>query len=332
MAEALSTFVARRQPEWAVLESLLDRQRSATLRLDELTLLERQYRRASGDLAQAQAFYPGTEVLQFLNQLCGRAYAAIYRSRPNRLASIAAFYRTGFPHVVQEQLTYTLVAAALLVMGIVVGFTTVLFEPDGATLLIGDELRAFIDRGELWTDSALGGLHPSTLAVMIFTNNLRVTFMAFSLGITAGIGTVLMIIFNGLHVGAIVAACVHHGLGPSILTFMAAHGPVELSVICLTSGAGLMLGHAMIEPGERPRSEVIRERARDAVQLVLGCAPFLVTIGVVEAFVSPGAFFAWPAKVALGALTFMAFWRYVLRALPTRPSSSRAASPTRAPD
>lgn len=316
MAEALSTFVTRRQPEWVALEALLDRQRNATLRLDELTTLERQYRRASGDLAQAQAFYPGTEVLQFLNQLCGRAYAAIYRARPNRLASIIWFYRAGFPHVVQGQLTYTLVAAALLMLGILAGFTTVFFEPTGSTLLLGDELRAFIDRGELWTDSALDALHPSTLAVMIFTNNLRVTFMAFSLGITAGIGTVLMIIFNGLHVGAIIAACVHHGLGKSILTFMAAHGPVELSVICLTSGAGLMLGHAMIEPGERPRGEVIRERARDAVQVVLGCAPFLVAIGIVEAFVSPGSFFPWPAKVALGLLTFTAFWRYLLRTLP----------------
>jgi len=316
MAEALSTFVARRQPEWVSLESLLDRQRAGTLGLAELTLLERQYRRVSADLGQAQAFYAGTDVLRFLNQLCGRAYGAIYRSRPNRLASVSQFFRHGFPAVVQSQLTYTLVAAGLLVLGIVVGFTTVLLEPSGAKLLLSDDLRGFIDRGELWTDSALSALHPSTLAVMIFTNNLRVTFAAFSLGITAGIGTVITIIFNGLHVGAIIAACFQHDLGANILTFMAAHGPVELSIICITSGAGLMIGHAMIDPGERPRSEALRESARKAVQQVVGCSPFLVAIGIVEGFISPGDFFGWPIKLALGALSFIAFWRYLLKAAP----------------
>jgi uncharacterized membrane protein SpoIIM required for sporulation len=313
MAEALTSFVSRRQPSWATLESLLERQRAGTLHLEELISLERHYRQASADLARARAFYAGTEVQGFLNQLCGRAYRAIYRSRPARLASIAAFFRTGFPAVVRANLRYTQAAAGLLALGVIVGFTTVSFEPDGVRLLVSDDLRAFIDRGELWTDSALGALHPSTLAVMIFTNNLRVTFAAFSLGITAGIGTLITLLFNGLHIGALVAACAQHDLAGSLLAFMSAHGPVELSVICMTGGAGLMLGHAMIEPQERPRGEILREQASAAVQQVVGCAPFLVLIGVVEGFISPGSFFPWPAKVAIGALTGLGFWRYLLR-------------------
>ena len=67
------------------------------------------------------------------------------------------------------------------------------------------------------------------------------------------------------------------------------------------------------EPGERPRSVVLRERATKAVQLVLGCSPFLVAIGIVEGFVSPGAFFPWPLKLLLGMATGFAFWRYLLR-------------------
>ncbi len=313
MAEALSSFVARRRPEWESRYLLLNRQATGRLHLEEFSDLERQYRRASADLAVAQAFYAGTDVQRFLNQLCARAYGAIYRSRPNRLAPVASFYRAGFPHVVQAHVKYVLAAMALLALGIVSGLTTVWLEPSGAQLLVDDELRAFIDRGELWTDSALSGLHPSTLAVLIFTNNLRVTFIAFSLGLTAGIGTVLTLVFNGLHIGALVAACTQHELGPSILTFMAAHGPVELSVIAIAGGAGLLVGHGLIEPGERPRAEVMAERAGDAVQMVVGCAPFLVAIGVVEAFVSPGELFSWPLKAAFGALSGFAFWRYLLR-------------------
>ena len=312
MAEALSTFVARRQPDWALLESLLDRQRAGSLKLADLAVLEKHYRRASADLAQAQAFYAGTDVQRFLNQLTGRAYGAIYRHHANRLASIVDFYKHGFPRVVQRSLRYTQVAMGLLAFGIVVGFTTVMIEPDGARLLVSEDIRSLLARGELWTDTALRTMEPSTLAVMIFTNNLKVTFVGFALGITGGLGTVLTIIFNGLHIGAIVAACMHQGLGAGILTFMAAHGPVELSVICIAGGAGLMMGHAMIEPTDRPRGEVLRERARDAVQQVLGCAPFLVAIGIVEGFISPGSFFPLPVKLALGALTGLAFWRYLL--------------------
>ena len=107
--------------------------------------------------------------------------------------------------------------------------------------------------------------------------------------------------------------CAQNGLGPSILTFMAAHGPVELSIICITGGAGLMVGHALIDPGERTRADALRLRAGRAVRMVLGCAPFLAAIGVVEGFVSPGDLFSPLLKVVLGLSLFVGFWAYLMR-------------------
>jgi uncharacterized membrane protein SpoIIM required for sporulation len=97
---------------------------------------------------------------------------------------------------------------------------------------------------------------------------------------------------------------------------MAAHGPVELSIIAIACGAGLHLGRAVLDPGETSRKVAIRAHAREGVQLVLGCAPFLVGIGVVEGFVSPGDFFPWPVKVAVGMASGAAFWRWLLRSGP----------------
>jgi uncharacterized membrane protein SpoIIM required for sporulation len=151
------------------------------------------------------------------------------------------------------------------------------------------------------------------MASLIFVNNLRVMAAAFALGVTAGVGTVAVLLANGVSVGATVAMCSQHGLAPGLLTFMSAHGPVELSIICIAGGAGLMIGHALVVPLERPRAEVLRERATTAVQLVLGAAPFLVGIGFVEGFVSPGPLFPWWAKLLLGAVLGTAFWTYVLR-------------------
>lgn len=326
MAEPLPAFVARRKPEWTRLESMLTRQRAGQLTLAELSELDGLYRRTSADLAFAQATYAGTDVLRFLNQLCGRAYSTIYRPRGGGLESLRTFYLQTFPRLVRETLPMTQLAAALLCFGIVVGALTVLLHPDGALLLVPADLRQIISRGEVWTDSALSASTPTEMAVTIFLTNLRVMISAFAMGVTAALGTVLIVLNNGVFMGAVVAACFRAGVGPNILTFMAAHGPVELSLICISGGAGLFIGKAMIDPGERSRGAAVREHAQVAVQLLLGCAPFMVAIGIVEGFVSPGPFFPWPLKALTGALSGLALWRWLLRSgVTVHPERSRGA-------
>lgn len=313
MAEPLPAFVARRRPDWTRLEAMLGQQRAGSLTLADVATIDSLYRRATADLAWAQSAYAGTDVLRFLNQLCARAYATIYRPRGGRLESIRTFYRQTFPRLVRETLQLTQLSASLLLFGIVIGAVTVFLHPDGARMLVPADLRQIIGRGEVWTDSVLGASTPTELAVAIFLNNLRVMIAAFAAGITAGVGTVLLVLGNGVSIGATVAACVQGGVGPNILTFMSAHGPVELSLICISGGAGLHIGRAMIEPGERSRATAIREHAQVAVQILLGCAPFMVAIGIVEGFVSPGPFFPWPLKLATGVLSGFGLWRWLLR-------------------
>lgn len=321
---ALSAFVAERRAAWEELEVLLERLRRRTLRYEELGALDRLYRRASADLARSGAAFTGTEVHRFLNQLCGRAYAAIYRPRGSRLARVGRFFAVAYPRAVQRTLPYTLASLGLLGLGAVLGAVVAATVPGGAQAVLAPELLELIERRELWTDTALSSHTPTELAVLIFTNNLRVALGAFAAGITAGVGTVLLVLYNGVHVGAVVAACAQADLLGGILGFMAAHGPVELSLLSITGGAGLVIGHALIEPGERSRAAWVRERAVLGVQLVLGSAPFLVAVGVVEGFVSPGAFFPWPLKAGVGALALVAFWRYALgrrtRTAPKKPS------------
>jgi uncharacterized RDD family membrane protein YckC/uncharacterized membrane protein SpoIIM required for sporulation len=311
-SSALGDFVRSRRPDWTLLERLVGLTRRRGLKFDDVERLDRLYRRAAGDLAQARTRFAGTEVTRYLNQLGAQAYAAIYRAPTRSVAGLRTFFVTTFPGVVQQTLPYTLVSVGCLLLGVVVGGVTVALEPAGAVTLIDPGLRDFIDRRELWTDAILSVRTPAELATEIFTNNLRVTFTAFALGVTGGVGTLAVVGFNGVQFGALVVDCARHGLGPNILTFVAAHGPVELSIICLSGGAGLVIGHALVAPGDRPRGAWVRERASLAVQVVLGCAPFLVAIGLVEGFVSPGALVPWPLKALFGALSFAGFWRYLL--------------------
>ncbi len=314
MAEPISAFVARRKPDWSALEAALQSLAGKKLDLPHLTQLDRLYRVTTADLATAQTHYPNSDVHRFLNQLSSRAYGTIYRPRSNRVAAVRQFFASDFPQTVRRTMAFTRVSAALMAFGTLVGLISVSLSPEAAALLVSPGIHDFINRHELWTDVALNQQAPSEMATMIFTNNLRVTIAAFALGITGGVGTIIIMIFNGLSVGGILALCAQGGLLPGILTFMSAHGPVELSIISISGGAGLLMGHAMVVPGERPRSEALKLAALDAVKLVIGCAPFLTCIGIIEGFVSPGPLFPWWLKLPLGISLFIAFWSYLLRA------------------
>ncbi|NTX03510.1 stage II sporulation protein M [Myxococcus sp. CA051A] len=314
MAVALPAFVASHRGSWDSLEALLTRQREGTLTLEELRTLDTLYRRAASDLAHAQTFYPGTDAHRFLNQLCARAYAAIYQPPRERWASVRAFFRREFPQTLRRELRYVGASAALFILGLLLGALVVLWEPRGAELLVPAGVRQYVAQGRMWTDDILSVAPPNSVSSGIATNNLTVTILTFAMGLFYGLGTVFILVNNGVQIGAIAALCAREGMLGRLMDFISAHGPVELSVIVIAGGAGLMVGQSLIDPGELPRGQALALRGREAVKLVLGCAPFLALIGVVEGYVSPGDLFPTWAKAALGLALGGLFWGYLLRA------------------
>jgi uncharacterized membrane protein SpoIIM required for sporulation len=314
MAEALTQFVKRRQPDWTALDALIAEAGRRALGLEEIRRLDSLYRNTANDLARAQAFYASTDVEGFLHDLCGRAYTRLYQPPRRRLERLARFYRQELPSLARTEGRFLGLAAALFSLGILIGAIVVLADPRGAELLLPFEIRDHIARRELWTDSILTTMPPGVLASAIATNNLTVTILAFGSGVFLGLGPLYILVNNGIHLGSIFAACWQNDLGGSLFDFIAAHGPVELSVIVVAGAAGLMLGQALLVPGERPRGEALQARGRSAVRLVVGCAPFLATIALVEGFVSPGHLFPTVAKAAFGVCSGALFWGYLLLA------------------
>jgi uncharacterized membrane protein SpoIIM required for sporulation len=314
VALPLPAFVAKRRADWDALQALLGRQRAGTLTLAELRTLDTLYRRAASDLAHTQTFYPGTDAHRFLNQLCGQAYAAIYQPPRERWPAVRAFFRHDFPATLRRELRFVGTSAALFCLGLLLGALVVLWEPRGAELLVPAGVRQYVAHGRMWTDDILSVAPPNSVASGIATNNLTVTIITFALGMLGGLGTVYMLVNNGVHIGAIGALCIREGMTRGFLDFIAAHGPVELSIIVIAGAAGLMVGQALIDPGELPRGQALSLRGREAVKLVLGCAPFLALIGVVEGYVSPGSLFPTWVKAGLGLSLGALFWGYLLRA------------------
>jgi uncharacterized membrane protein SpoIIM required for sporulation len=314
MAAPLPAFVGRRRPDWEALQGLLSRQRAGTLHLDELRTLDTLYRRASADLAHAQTFYPGTDAHRFLNQLCGQAYATIYQPPRERWLAVRGFFRREFPATLRAEGRFVALSASLFILGLLLGALVVLLEPRGAELLVPQGVRDHVAQGRMWTDDILSVAPPNAVASGIATNNLTVIIFTFASGILFGLGTVFTLVNNGVQIGAITALCMREGMGLKMLDFICAHGPVELSIIVIAGGAGLIVGQVLIDPGDLPRGQALALRGRTAVKLVLGCAPFLACIALVEGFISPGSLFPTALKAALGLTLGGLFWTYLLRA------------------
>jgi uncharacterized membrane protein SpoIIM required for sporulation len=310
----IDRFVARRRPGWERLERLVGRASRGThgLSADEIEELGRLYRRATSDLAVARRDFPDDPLAAYLEQLVARGHPAVYRRPRTDWRAPARFFATEFPRAFRESWRYTLVAFALFALPFAAAFAVTQVEPVNGRVIVSS--RPFVEqveRGESWLE--IEEPERGMAASFIMTNNIRVAFLAFAGGVLLGVGTALVLLWNGLSIGAVAGLAVVNGLGPALGDFVAAHGGIELSVIFVAGGAGLRLGHALLAPGLLPRRQALNQAARRAVRLLFGCAPLLVVAGVLEGFVSPSALPTW-AKVAIGGGATAILYAYLLLA------------------
>jgi uncharacterized membrane protein SpoIIM required for sporulation len=159
----------------------------------------------------------------------------------------------------------------------------------------------------MWTHSIVSMKPQASSAIL--TNNIGVSFMAFAGGIVAGLGTLYLMFFNGVEIGTVLAACAQAHMAKDLLSFMAAHGALELPSIFIAGGAGLRLAAGLLFPGVLSRRDSLALGAREAVRLLAGVVPLLFVAGMLEAFLSPSGVAA-GAKFAVGGVLLLglAFW------------------------
>jgi uncharacterized membrane protein SpoIIM required for sporulation len=310
-------WVRTRSADWKRLAGLLDRVQGGNLRaLSEADLAELGdlYRQVTSDLAVARRDYARHQVVVYLNQLLARAHAVVYRGEPLELRRVWRFFAATFPRLYRETGRYTLLATLLFILPALLSFALTWANPDVAyTLLPADSqgIIPLVEEGEMWTD--VPEQMRSVASSSIMTNNIQVAFLAFAGGVLFGLLTVYVLVFNGLLLGTVAGLCQAHGLSLALWSFVLPHGVIELSVIFLAGGSGLMLGQALLSPGLLRRRDALAAAARKAVRLVFGCVPLLVVAGTIEGFVSPSALPA-GAKITVGVLSGVLLYGYLLGA------------------
>lgn len=312
-------FVATRKDRWEQLEILLKRagrSRWGKLGGEDIFTLGQLYRMATSDLAIAQRDFPRDRVSLYLNALVGRAHSRLYQDRGAGAKKTWRFVQFGFPAAWREIAPYTLMAFGLFLSAAVVSAGLVVWRSSLADVLqpgTAQYLRSYLQHHQLWVRTATE--NHSVVSDFIITNNIQVVFFAFAGGILAGLGTVYVMIANGIGLGVVAAMVWQYKLSAAFWAFVLPHGVIELSVIFMAGGAGLFLGDTLLRPGLRRRRDVIPEVARTTVQVVMGGSMLLVLCGIIEGNFSPSdvpdAF-----KYAVGVVNLIWLYGYLIASRP----------------
>lgn len=324
----LESFVAERAPSWQVLQDGLKRARGRPARLgaEQALALGRGYRAAVADLALARRRFPGDPVVERLERLVLEARQAVYGTRAPQ-GSLTGFFLRGYWRLVLGRPGVLAVAALAMFGPALLATLWAMHDPGAAIGLVPSQFRAAA-HPHVYT-LTYGATTQAVFASSIFTNNIEVTFLAFAGGLLFGAGTLVVLAYNGLTLGAIAGLTLQSGNFSVFARYVAPHGILELSCITVAGAAGLRLAWAMIDAGTLSRGESLRRQAREAVMLVLGTAPWLVVAGLTEGFVTPHGL-PLAAALAVGVALGGSFWllaitrgRPVGRPLRGAPAASR---------
>ena len=307
-------FINQRKNAWQRLEELLkllDTSSFKRLRREEVRELGRIYRRTASDLAIARAESRDPRLVNYLNSLVIRAHGRNYRAESQGWKRILLFFRRELPQTFRRTWRYTLLSFSVFMLFAIFGFVGTRYDPEFSELVgVDPTFREInIETQTRWWEGLNGQNQVGASAIM--TNNIQVTIYTFAFGAFFGLGTLFYLAYNGANIASVVALTYRAGFGNDLVTFMVGHGVIELSCIFISGGAGLLIGSAMIMPGDMTRADALKTRGMEAVRLMMGVAVLLVVAGTIEGFISPAAINP-RIKYTIAALTGVTLYSYLL--------------------
>lgn len=314
-------IVARSMPRWNNFATRLTyaQQRGlANMSETEVSELVALYREVSTDFARLKTASQGREpdALFYVSRLIGAGHNLLYRQRRVALATAWRFFAIAVPSEIRRSAVPILIAALFLFGPMLVSYASVLANPALASELLPPGM---LDRAEEGVQRAREGkgyisiseLERPVMATSIIANNVQVTYGAFIFGITAGLGTLMLLVFNGVSIGAALGLYASKGILALIGAFVVPHGVFELTAICIAAGAGLLIGSAFVVPGDRTRREALVLRGRRGLRLVVGSTVFLLIAGGIEGLISPREDIPMSVRFAIAALSALLIVLYL---------------------
>ncbi|WP_241233710.1 stage II sporulation protein M [Altericroceibacterium xinjiangense] len=283
-------FRSIHQAEWERLDALITRMEKRSVRAlgdEDLLALPGLYRTTLSSLSVARDTSLDRSLIIYLEQLCTRAYFQIYGVQAPVRRQLASFFAHAWPTAVRGLWRETLVSAVLMLLAATAAFLLVRSAPEWFYAIIAGDLASGRDpsasqehlRATLY-DSGDGML--VTFATYLFTHNSQVAIFAFALGFAFAVPTVLLILYNGLSLGAMFAVFQTQGLGINFTAWLMIHGTTELFAVAVAGAAGIRIGMAVAFPGRVMRMESAVLAGRQAGTAMAGVVLMLLVAGILE--------------------------------------------------
>lgn len=292
-------FIQRRESEWTWLEARLEaRPRRRFNSVHDACRFPLAYRRVCRDLELARHHGMSGVLVQRLNSLASRSHHVLYASRGQTTGALLADRISAFPRAVRKEIRLVAVCLAIFWGLALVGSLWVLQDPSRADLVMGeggaDALRKMYDPEAEHFLRPRGVSGDADMFGYYIMNNIGIGFRSFSLGILAGVGSLFILGFNGLFLGAASGVAIQSGLSGTFFPFVSGHGAFELTGLILYAAAGCRLGWALVSPGPHRRGRALFLAGESAFPILAGSTVFLFIAACIEAF--------WSSRVMAGEL------------------------------
>jgi len=251
-----------------------------------------------------------------LHLLIRRGHQQLYRYRGNWLQNTFFFIAGGFPRAIRREWRVVSLAALLFFVPFLIMLAICFYNPDITDLVLGSETRKSMESmydPEERTFRPAGNENNSSFYMFAYYiyNNVSIGFRMFASGILFGIGSVFIAVFNGIIIGSVAGHLSGIGYGSTFWSFVPGHSAPELLGLVICGAAGLMLGRALISPGQRTRRLALLEEAQSALPLVLGASCMIAFAAIIEAYWSPRDL-PISIKIAVGLVIWLLFLAYFL--------------------
>jgi uncharacterized membrane protein SpoIIM required for sporulation len=309
----LQRFITNKRPFWNELEKLLDRieaEPNLQMSLTQLQLFHQLYERTAADLSKITTFSSEPELRRYLENLVARAYGEIHetREKQRRFFPMQWFFQT-LPQTFRRHIRAFYLSLAITVAGCVFGGLAIAFDPEAKPVLmpfshLQQDPAKRVAEEEKATHDRLAN-RKTTFSAELMTHNTQVSIFTLALGMTWGIGTIIMLFYNGVILGAVAVDYIHAGETKFLLGWLMPHGVIEIPAILIAGQTGLLLAFAIVGHGNRaPLHTRLRNISSDVVTLIFGVGLMLIWAGFIEAFLSQyhEPIIPYMAKIAFGCV------------------------------
>lgn len=303
-----AAFILQNKEKWLKYEALIKSQ--IYFEVEELSEL---YSSLINDLAFAQTYYPESKTVEYLNLLCGSAFQKIYKIRRRDKNKLSHFFRIDVPLIMLEYHRYMILAFILFFVSVGIGVLSSIYDDTFVRLILGDyyvdmtldNIAAGNPMAVYTTGSNWGGF------LAITFNNITVSLKAFVFGITGGLGTAYIALYNGIMLGSFQYLFVKEGVLLESLSGIWLHGAMEIFSIVIATMAGLIFGGGILFPGTYSLLASVKRSFNAGVKLFFSTVPFFIFAGFIEGFVTRYSKQMNPVvnvMIILGTLCFISYY------------------------